>query len=77
MSYALIIVLGLVGAITGIAAGVRSVRGKNMLVQGIAAAALGAVGSIPLFLLELPAVGIIGLALGVVPAAVCLIFGRK
>jgi hypothetical protein len=77
LSYALVIGLGLAGAIVGLVAGVKSVRGKSVLAAAIAAVVLGAVGSVPFFLLELPEVGVIALALGILPATVSLIFGKR
>jgi hypothetical protein len=62
VSYAGIIALGLLGAIVAI---VGHAAGKKAFL--VAAAILGVIGSVPLFMLSLPAVGIPFFLLGIAP----------
>jgi predicted membrane metal-binding protein len=64
MSFAGIMAIGLAGAVVGLVGIVKAPKSKPSL---IAAAVLGAVGSVPLFLLELPVVGVIVLLIGLEP----------
>jgi hypothetical protein len=69
---------GFAGAIVGVVAGVKALRGisKSTLIVIIVTALLGVVGSIPMFLLELPEVGVIDLMFGIFPSAICLILAH-
>ncbi|MDR1620494.1 MAG: hypothetical protein LBS18_07530 [Clostridiales bacterium] len=64
MSFAGVMAIGFAGAVVGLVGIVKAPKGKPLLT---AAAVLGAVGSAPLFLLELPVVGVIVLLIGLVP----------
>ena len=74
MSFAGILAIGLVGAVIGLVGIAKAPKSKLSL---IAAAVLGAVGSAPLFLLELPVVGIVFLLIGLAPLLGLLIRSDK
>jgi hypothetical protein len=64
MSFAGVMAIGLAGAVVGLVGIAKAPKGKPSL---IAAAVLGAVGGVPLFLLELPVVGVIVLLTALAP----------
>jgi hypothetical protein len=76
--YAGIMALGLLGAALGIAAGVKGLgakpAGKVLL---LCAALLGAVGSVPFFLMELTEIGLFALIPGVLPTLLYLLLRGK
>lgn len=69
MRYVCLIALGLAGAVIGTITATRSPRGASSRGKAAAgtAALLGAAGSVPMFLLELTAIGVVCLAAGLLP----------
>jgi len=74
-----IIGLGFAGAIIGLVAGIKSMRGANASLRRMVtlAALLGAAGSVPFFLLELTGMGLVALAFGIVSPAAYLFITMK
>lgn len=76
--YAGIMVLGFSGAALGLAVIVKGL-GANTLRKGmlVCSAAISAIGSIPLFLMDLTVVGLFTLAVSILPSALYLILIPK
>lgn len=76
--YVGIIALGVLGAVIGLTAGIKGTGEKPAgKILPVCSAVLGAIGSVPFFLLELTAAGIIALLVGVLPDLLHLVLTRK
>jgi len=76
LPYVAVIALGLVGALVGLGAGIKSLRNAPVSRMVALSALLGAVGSASFFLLELFEMGLMALLVGVVPPIICLSLAR-
>lgn len=76
--YAAIMILGFLGAIISLTSGIKGINNRHVgKLTTVCAAVIGAIGSIPLFLMELNAVGLFALAASVLPSALYLILLKK
>jgi hypothetical protein len=76
--YTGIMALGLLGAVFGIAAGIIGAATKRPgIALPICAALLGAIGSVPFFLLDLTAVGLFAMFVGILPSSLYLLLTQK
>ncbi|MDR1131566.1 MAG: hypothetical protein LBL15_04020, partial [Oscillospiraceae bacterium] len=76
--YVGIMTFGLLGAVLGLTAGIKGSGTKPPpRVLSLCAALSGAAGSIPFFLMELPAVGLFALLLSILPTLLYLLLAPK
>lgn len=77
-SYIGVIALGFLGAVLALAAGVMGLTAKpGRKILPLCATLLGVMGSVPFFLMNLEAVGLFALLVGILPPLLYLPFARK